>query len=494
MAWLCVDAGTSIIKAVVFADDGRELAISRCSVAVLCPQQGFAEQDMEKVWQAVLDTCRNAVSRAGVQIHGIATTAQGDGMWPVDAAGRPVHPAVLWNDARAASIVDGWLGTGVLEQAAKISGSISYPGLPNSIWQWFAAQHPEILSSATASLTCNGWIFLRLTGEVVADLSDASNPFCDVQARTYSPELLRLFGLEQLAHLLPRLENEDAPVAGLLREPAESIGVAAGIPVVMAPYDIVATAHGAGCIETGDACVILGTTVCAEVISDAFQMPGCGTTIALEQTNRFLHAMPTLTGCEALTWAAAVFGVASVQDVERLAAAAPPAADGPLFLPYLSPAGERSPFLNPHAQGNWSSLSLRHDRTHMARSIYEGLSYAVRDCLATAGLQRPAEVRVCGGGARSSFWCQMIADVTGHTVLRPCVEEPGARGAFLHGRVRSGEARTLQCAHSVSPISADNFAPRHELRESYDIGFARFLEARTNAALLWTPPRHGGGR
>ena len=111
MAWLCIDAGTSVIKSVVFSAEGRELAVARASVAVLRPQEGFAEQEMEAVWQAVLDTGRRAASDAGVNIHAIATTAQGDGVWLVDAEGLPVQNAVLWNDGRAASIVDEWLAT-----------------------------------------------------------------------------------------------------------------------------------------------------------------------------------------------------------------------------------------------------------------------------------------------------------------------------------------------------------------------------------------------
>lgn len=492
MAWLCVDAGTSIIKVVVFAEDGRELAITRASVSVLRPREDFAEQDMEQVWQAVLDTCRSAVSEAGAVIHGIATTAQGDGVWPIDADGRPVHHAVLWNDARARSIVDDWLSTGVLQQAAKISGSMSYPGLPNCIWRWFATNDPQTLSSARASLTCNGWIFFRLTGKLVADLSDASNPFCDVQSHAYSHELLRLYGVDEFTHLLPQLENKAAPMGELLREAAGYIGLPAGIPVVMAPYDIVSTAHGAGCIETGDACVILGTTVCAEVLGDVFEMPGCGTTIAFNQTNRFLHAMPTLTGCEALTWAAALFRLASIQELEHFARNASPGADGLLFLPYLSPAGERSPFLNPHARGSWSPLSLRNDNTHLVRSLYEGLSYAIRDCLAAAAVPSASGVHVSGGGARSSFWCQMIADVTGRQVLRPCAEELGARGAFLHARVRLGEVPDLQSAMSAAPVREDSFVPGDDLRELYDVSFARFLHARANAERLWMQPTPGG--
>jgi erythritol kinase (D-erythritol 1-phosphate-forming) len=491
MAWLCIDAGTSVIKSVVFSNEGRELAIARSSVSVLHPQPEFSEQNMEEAWQAVVDTARRAVEAAAVPIHAIATTAQGDGVWLVDADGDPVQHAILWNDGRAASIVNDWQAAGTLEEAAKLSGSMSYPGLPNSIWRWLALHQPESLQRAHASLTCNGWLYLRLTGRIVADLSDASNPFCDVHRRAYSPELLSLYGVSTLAHLLPPIRANDAPLHQLLPSIAEQIGAPAGIPVVMAAYDIVSTAWGSGCIETGQACVILGTTICAEVIAGTFDTESSGTTIALEDAGKFLRAMPTLTGCEALGWIADLLKLESIDALATLAERSSLGADGLLFLPYLSPAGERSPFLNPGARGSWSSLSLRHRDPHLARSVYEGLTYVIRECLAAAGSGSVSEIRVCGGGARSAFWCQMIADVTGCDVIRPDDQELGAKGAFLYGRVKAGEAASLSEAFKSTAATSMRFLPQASHRPQYDAGFARLLKARAHAAQLWLDSGNG---
>lgn len=493
MAWLCIDAGTSVIKSVVLSADGRELALARASVAVLHPQDGFCEQEMEEVWAAVLRTAKDAVAQAGALVEGIAITAQGDGVWLVDAHGAPVHRAVLWNDGRAAEIVDGWREEGVLAEAAEISGCTSYPGLPNSIWRWFAANQPEVLAAATASLTCNGWIFLRMTGKVVADMSDASNPFCDGVRKEYSKDLLKSYGVDAMERLLPRLKNSAEPMAALLPEIMTALGLTGSVPVVMAPYDIVSTAHGTGCIAAGQGCVILGTTICAEVVSDQFEMKGSGTTIALGD-ELFLHAMPTLTGCEALSWAVSLLRLDTIEELEELAIQAPAGSDGLIFLPYLSLAGERSPFLEPHARGSWSMLSLSHSSAHMSRSVYEGLSYVVRDCLHAAGIASGTEVRVCGGGSRSRFWCQMIADVTGHAVLRPRAEELGARGALLHGRVRVGEVPNLQAAFDSVPIDEDRFVPCSELKKSYDVGFARFIATRNALQGQWQKQWAGGNQ
>ena len=488
MAWLCIDAGTSVIKSVVFSDSGRELTTARASVAVLRPCPGYAEQNMRDVWQAIRDTARRAVADSGATIHAIATTAQGDGAWLVSSSHQPVANAILWNDGRAASIVNNWHAAGTLDAAAKISGSLAYPGLACSIWRWLDQQQPEILSRAAASLTCNGWLFLNLTGQLAADLSDASNPFCDVRRRAYSHDLLGLYGVEAHAHLLPPIRSAAEP-AHLLPGAAAALGVPADIPVIMAPYDIVATAWGSGAIAAGQACVILGTTICAEVITTTFDTSFAGTTIAIEDGN-LLRAMPTLTGCEALAWAAERLKLPSIEALGELAATAPFGSSDLLFLPYLSPAGERSPFLNPRARASFHGLSLAHDDHHLARAVYEGLSFVIRECLNAASPAPVSEIRVCGGGARSSFWCCMIADVTNCDVIRPAAEELGARGAFLYGRTQLRETPTLQAAfNALSPAATpdERFTPNAANHQLYSANFARFLVARDQAALSWSP-------
>jgi len=495
MAWLCIDAGTSVIKSVVFSDSGRELATARASVAVLRPHPEYAEQNMRDVWQAVCDTARRAIADSGETIHAIATTAQGDGAWLVDGSHQPVANAILWNDGRAVSIVNEWHAAGTLDEAAKISGSLAYPGLPCSIWRWLDQQQPKILSHAAASLTCNGWLFLNLTGRLSANLSDASNPFCDVRCRAYSHDLLRLYGVEAYAHLLPPIRSSAEP-ARLLAAVAAVLGVPPNIPVVMAPYDIVATAWGGGAIATGQACVILGTTICAEVISATFDTASAGTTIALEDGN-LLRAMPTLTGCEALAWAADRLKLPSIEALGELAATAPLGSGDLLFLPYLSPAGERSPFLNPHARASFHGLSLAHDGSHLARAVYEGLSFVIRECLNAASSTPVSEIRVCGGGARSTFWCRMIADVTNCDVIRPAAEELGARGAFLCGRTQLREMPTLQAAFDGLASAAapdERFTPNAANYHLYTANFARFLIAREQAALSWSPSRMAAKR
>jgi erythritol kinase len=179
-----------------------------------------------------------------------------------------------------------------------------------------------------------------------------------------------------------------------------------------------------------------------------------------------------------------LLGLADIAELDAYAATAQPRAGGIIFLPYLSPAGERAPFLEPRAQGSFHGLTLLHKRAELARSVYEGLSFAIRECLESAA-EDITEVRVCGGGARSGFWCQMIADVAGLTVLRPVESEMGARGAFLFALKATGSLESVAEGTLRYPVKMDAFYPTPKIHETYDVKFSIFQSMRKIARQQW---------
>ncbi|WP_318205019.1 FGGY-family carbohydrate kinase [Streptomyces sp. SCL15-4] len=441
MAVLTIDVGTSVIKSVVFDDQGRELAVSRVGSEVLRPRPGWAEQDMDAVWDGVVRSARDALSRPRSgrgPVRLVSFTAQGDGCWLVDGAGRPTGPAILWSDGRAGDLLTRWQADGVLDRAFRRNGSLTCSGMPNAVLGWLARHDPDRLRRSRTALTAAGWLFLRLTGVTAVDASDASAPFLDHTTGAYDPALLDLFGLAWAEPLLPRVLGEHERVAALTSRAAAELGLPADLPVVMAPYDIAATARGAGAVDPGQACAILGTTLCTEIVTREPDTGGepCGINIAYDG-ERILRAFPTLAGTEVLDWACRTLAVAGPAHLGRLAFGGEPGAGGLAFLPYLSPAGERAPFLDPRARGVFFGLSLDHTPAHVARAVFEGLSLVVRDCLAASGTD-VRELRLCGGGSASDGWCRLIADVTGVPTARSTDTEPGAKGAFLTGLVRTG--------------------------------------------------------
>ena len=492
---LCVDVGTSLIKSVAYDAEGREVAVIRQSAPVRRPAPGHAEQDMSEVWAGVAETVRRARRELPEQPALIAVTAQGDGCWLVDDAGEPVGPAILWSDARNAAIVEHWNRDGTLERAFRLNGSLSFPGLLNAILPWLREHAPERLERAHRALHCGGWIFLKLTGELAVDESDASAPLLDIRSRAYSPELVELFDLQWARRLLPDPTPAGRCVRPLSENAAAELGLPAGVPVVLAPYDIAATAIGVGATRPGQACSILGTTLCTEVVADEVETDGppAGFTIATAGPERYLRAFPSLAGTEVIDWAVRLLGLRGPIELGGLAEQAILDGSSPVFLPYLSPAGERAPFLAPDARGMFLGLTLEHRPGDVALAVMEGLSHVVRDCLETSRAAT-SELRLCGGGANSESWCQLIADVTGMATLRSTDRELGAKGALLCALVAIGADPHIDAAADRLVRRRDAFEPRRERAALLTDRFGEFRELRAHCAPAWRTLRARGER
>lgn len=487
MTIIGVDVGTSLVKAVAFDSEGEALAVTRREARVSRPRPGWSEQEMDEVWRAVASATAAIAERSNGDVEALAFTAQGDGCWLVDEQLRPTGPAILWNDARACGVVDRWMAEGVADAAFAVNGSVTFSGLANAILAWLAEHEPERLRRSAAALTCGGWIFARLTGELGVDPSDASAPFFDIRRRRYAPELLERFGLEWAERLLPPVRGDGRRLAPLSDRAAAELGLPPGLPVVMAPYDVAATMLGVGATRPGDACSILGTTLCTGVVVDSVPSAGprSGVTLALDG-GRWLRAFPTMAGTEVVSWAVRELGIGGYEELSRLVDGVPAGSHGLFVLPYLSPAGERAPFLAPDARGAVIGVSLEHDRAHLARAVLEGLAFVVRDCLrACSAAEHVRRCGLCGGGAANDVWCQMLADVTGVPTFRTHDAEVGAKGAYLVALAAIRRTPDVETAALDRVRVRDRFEPDAERSARYADLFDRFVALREVAAAQW---------
>ncbi|WP_327351651.1 FGGY-family carbohydrate kinase [Streptomyces sp. NBC_01304] len=483
MSVLAIDVGTTMIKSVVFDDQGNELAVARLATEVHRRHAGWAEQDMSAVWNAVVYTVRNALSEIDDPVWLVTFTAQGDGAWLVDKQGKPTGPAILWSDGRAGDILTRWEKEGILEDAFRRNGSLTCSGMPNAIFSWLGSNDPQRLARSAASLTAAGWLFLNLTGVTAMDESDASAPFLNHATGDYDDEIVDMFGLSGYRRLLPRVLGEQERIAEITKEAAGQLGLPEGLPVVMAPYDIASTARGVGVVNPGQACSILGTTLCTEIVRHDIDTTGepSGINIAYRGRERVLRAFPTLNGADVLNWAAKLLHLEGPPELSKIAfEGSVPGARGLTFLPYLSPAGERAPFLDPRARGTFWGLSLEHTQADIARSVFDGLSLVLRDSL-VASRTTVTELRLCGGGANSEEWCQLIADTTGVPTARSGDTELGAKGAFLTALVLSGAESSMHSAAAKYVRMTSTWEPDPERSQYYAGLYESFLEWRTLA-------------
>lgn len=478
---LGIDAGTTVIKSTLFDLAGREIAGAAHDSSFLTPQPGWAEADMEAVWQAVVITVQQTLARAAVppeQVCAVGVTGQGDGTWLIDAAGAPVRPAILWSDGRTAELVKACWQAGIGQEIFQITGTALNTCNQAAHLRWLQEHEPDVLTRTTAALRAKDWIFLRMTGVVSTDATDASHTYFSVNTGAYDDRILALLGVERWRRSLPPAPRPAAHKAPLLAAVATRLGLLPGTPVAAGPFDVAASALGVGAALPGDACSVLGTAGVHQLMVDrpVLTPADIGYNMQHAPEGVLVRLLPTMTCTQNLHWFAREFYAPEWADaqhrgtniwdaLERMAQAEPLGARGVIYHPYLDPAGERAPFISSAARAQFSGVSAYHSRATLLRAVYEGVVLSVLDCYATMGAP-VTSLRLAGGGARSPLWAQMLADALDAPVIVAEGAEHGARGAVINAAVAIGlyashadaVAQMVRAAHTVTPAPGNRAA------------------------------------
>ncbi|SMP27576.1 xylulokinase [Halobellus salinus] len=485
---MTVDAGTSTIKAVAFGTDGAEVAVATRDTETLRPEPGHVEQEPMAVWErtaAALGEVTAALPE-GAEPLGVSVTGQGDGLWAISETGDPVRNAALWSDSRAAGIVDAWADDGRLERIVDQCGSKPYPGMSLPLLAWVAREEPEQYERVDTVLSCKDWLQYKLTGERTLDHTEATIPYLDKRTERYDPGVFEVVGLPDAESMLPRLAAPTAVIGTVTQVAADATGLDPGLPVVSGAFDVPASGIGTGAATAGGLSITLGTSLTHHVFVDGPQPATSGIQMSLGHEGRWTYAISSNAGTPSLEWAANVLvGDTDVAGLEPIARAAPTGSDGVVYHPYLSTAGERGPFVEPGARGQFVGLTPEHDAEHLIRAVYEGLTLAIRDCVAHLPAD-PGTATVTGGGAQSDLWCQLIADCLGCPVAVPEGSEATAKGAAVLLAVSQGVYASLSAAVERMVTVDRRYEPRESVTEQYTALYDHFSEVRRAMEPIWS--------
>ncbi|MDE2125824.1 MAG: xylulokinase [Armatimonadetes bacterium] len=456
---LGIDLGTSGVKALLIRPDGSAVASASSAYQLYSPQPLWSEQEPEDWWDGVCHAVGGVIAQAGIQareIRAIGLSGQMHGSVFLDEHGNPLRRALLWNDQRTQAECD-WITETVGHQ--RVVEWLSNPVLtgftaPKAIW--LRRNEPQVWVRVKRLLLPKDFIRLRLTGEYATEVSDASGTaMFNVRKRAWALELLDAIDIPA-DWLPPALESPE--VSGRVTEAAAAAtGLAPGTPVVGGAGDQAAGAVGNGIVEPG---IVSSTVGTSGVVFAYAAEPAVDPALRL---HTFCHAVPgawhimgvMLSAGGSLQWYRDTFCAAerSVADaigtdpyelLSREAERAPVGAEGLIFLPYLT--GERAPWPDPLARGVLFGITRRTDRSHAARAIMEGVAFGMADSVQIMQeMNVPmGEVRASGGGARSPFWRQIHADITGLDHVTINTDEGPAFGVALLAGVGAGIYGSVQ--------------------------------------------------
>ncbi|HEX5685540.1 MAG TPA: xylulokinase [Ideonella sp.] len=459
--YLGIDLGTSEVKLLLLGPDGHIVGQAGSSLEVSRPRPLWSEQAPEAWWLAVelaVAKLRHANPQAWAEVRAIGLSGQMHGAVLLDEADRVLRPAILWNDGR--SHAECAALTAAAPSLHAIAGNLAMPGFTAPKLLWVKQHEPDIFARIRSVLLPKDYLQLRLSGEKIGDPSDASGTlWLDVAAREWSDDLLAACGLNR--RQMPRLVESCRPASTLRPELAREWGLPPGVVIAAGAGDNAASAIGIGATQPGDGFISLGTSGVLFVVNDRFR-PNPASAV-----HAFCHALPgrwhqmsvMLSAASCLKWFTQLCGVADeailLAEVEVLSTAERNAA--PLFLPYL--AGERTPHNNPFAQGSFNGLTHETTRAACAYAVLEGVAFGLADGLAAlqAAGTEVARLSLVGGGARSRYWAQLIADALGvETVLHAGGEAGGALGAARLAWLAAGGDEATVC---TKPAVASRHAP-----------------------------------
>jgi xylulokinase len=454
--YLGIDLGTSEVKVVLLAESGEIAASASAPLEVLRPQPRWSEQSAEAWWEASLaavDQLKAAHAAKLAAVKGIGLSGQMHGATLLDAADRPVRAAILWNDSRSDQECK------ELERREPrmraITGNLAFPGFTAPKLIWVEKHEPEIFAKVKSVLLPKDYLRLRLTGEKVSEMSDAAGTlWLDVAKRDWSDAMLAATRMTR-AHM-PRLVEGSQSSGELRKELRDRWGMKGSVVVAGGGGDNAASAVGIGAVAPGGGFVSLGTSGVLFVVNDRF-LPNPESAV-----HAFCHALPgrwhqmsvMLSAASCLRWATQLVRAANeaeiLAEVEKLAQPARLAA--PVFLPYLT--GERTPHNDSTIQGAFIGLVPGTDRATLVYSVIEGVAFGLADgldALRQAGTT-VGTLSLVGGGSRSAYWAQLIADLLQVRLQTHTGGETGAAlGAARLGQLACGAPEAAVCTRP--PVS-----------------------------------------
>ncbi|MGP3724916.1 xylulokinase [Cereibacter sphaeroides] len=471
--YIGLDLGTSGLKGILIDEDQRVLAEAVAPLAVSRPHEGWSEQSPAD-WIAAAEAVMDQLAAQGLsEVKGIGLSGQMHGATLLDASDEVLRPCILWNDTRShaeAAALD------ADPRFRAVTGNIVFPGFTAPKLVWVERHEPAIRERVAKVLLPKDYLRLWLTGEHVAEMSDAAGTsWLDVGARDWSDALLAATGLTREA--MPRLV-EGSAVSGALRPAlAARWGLPQGVAVAGGGGDNAASAVGVGVVRAGEAFVSLGTSGVLFAANDGYQ-PAPDTAV-----HTFCHALPgawhqmgvILAATDALNWYARLVGQEASALTKELGGLQAPGRT--LFLPYLG--GERTPLNDAAIRGAFTGLEHATDRAAGTRAVLEGVTFAIRDCrdaLAATGTRLESLIAV-GGGSRSDYWLSAIATALDVPVLLPAAGDFG--GAFGAARLALMAATGAGAEIATLPPIARTLSPDRGLTAAFDDAHARHRAAQT---------------
>lgn len=474
MLYIGIDLGTSSVKLLLMDGDGTVKNIVSREYPLYFPQPGWSEQNPEDWYrETMLGLVELLEGFDKNQVAGISFGGQMHGLVILDEKDEVIRPAILWNDRRTTEECDYLNQVVGKETLSRYTANISFAGFTAPKLLWVRNKEPENFARIRKIMLPKDYIAYRLTGVHCTDVSDASGMLLlDVKNRRWSKEMCDICHIKE--EMLPKLYESYECVGTVLPEAAEELGIPAQVKVAAGAGDNAAAAVATGTVGDGQCNISLGTSGTIFISSSTFRVDEHNALHAFCDANGAYHLMGCMLSAASCNkwWMDEIIGT---KDYGKEQEAITKLGENHVYyLPYLM--GERSPYNNPNARATFIGMTMDTSRTDMTQAVLEGVAFALRDSFEIAkklGIHIE-RTKICGGGAKSLLWKNIIANVLNVKVDVLETEEGPSLGGAMLAAVACGEYENVEAAAAATVKIVDTVEPEPELAAKYEARYKQY--------------------
>lgn len=476
MLYIGIDLGTSAVKLLLMDGTGAIRKIVSREYPLYFPHPAWSEQDPEDWFKASMEGMKELTADCDrSQVAGISFGGQMHGLVTLDEADQVIRPAILWNDGRSEKETD-YLNTVVgMDKLSACTANIAFTGFTAPKILWMRENEPENFKRIRKIMLPKDYLAYRLSGSFCTDYSDASGMLLlDVKNKCWSEEMMELCGVSR--DQLPDLYESYEPVGTLKGELAEELGFSHTVKIMAGAGDNAAAAVGTGTVGEGQCNISLGTSGTIFISSQDFKGDENNALHAFCHADGHFHLMGCMLSAASCNkwWMEEILKTKEFskeqENIVKLGE------NHVYYLPYLM--GERSPHNDPRARACFIGMTMDTAREEMTQAVLEGVVFGLRDSLEVArrlGL-KIGRTKICGGGAKSSLWKRMVANIMNVKVDVLEHEEGPALGGAILAAVGCGEFPDVKTAVDAIVKVAETIEPEPELVEKYEAAYCRFRQ------------------
>lgn len=474
MLYIGVDLGTSAVKLLLMDETGKIQNIVSREYPISFPQPGWSEQNPEDWFTQSMEGIRELTRNCDKsQVAGISFGGQMHGLVALDAEDNVIRPAILWNDGRTTketAYLNEVIGKGAL---SRYTANIAFAGFTAPKLLWVKENEPKNFARICKIMLPKDYLAYKLSGVHCTDYSDASGMLLlNVEHKCWSKEMIEICGISE--EQLPKLFESYEVVGTLKPEIAGELGLPESIKVIAGAGDNAAAAVGTGTVSEGRCNLSLGTSGTIFISSKKFSVDEHNALHSFDHADGSFHLMGCMLSAASCNkwWMDEILQTKEYGEEQKKIMKL--GENHVFYLPYLM--GERSPHNDPKARATFTGMTMDTTREDMTLAVLEGVAFGLRDSLEVArslGI-KIERTKICGGGAKSSLWKRIIANVMNLNVDVIESEEGPGYGAAMLAAVGCGEFASVEEASEKLVKVIDTVEPEPELVEKYEERYRQF--------------------